>query len=107
MTIEMTFESLMTLTNDSKMTTTPWTGCLKTSISKTRLSEDTVSKTRPRTMFQSQTIRKALGQRNTTKLCLGLEEHCSFKDSDAKTVDGTICIDTNLALEILGSKGPN
>jgi hypothetical protein len=34
-------------------------------------------------------------------------EHCSSKDFDAKTVDGTICTDTNLALELLGSKGPN
>ncbi len=73
MTDEMTFESLMTTTNDSKMTIT---------------------------------IRKALGQRNTTKLCLGPEEHCSFEDLDAKTVDGTIRTDTHLALELLGSKGP-
>jgi hypothetical protein len=40
-------------------------------------------------------------------LCLGLEKNCSFEDLDAKTVNGIIRTDTNLALELLGLKGPN
>ncbi len=72
----------------------PNTDCMKTQSQKNC----------PRTVSQSQTIRKALGRKNTTKLWHGLEEHCSFEDLAAKTVEGTLRPDTNLPLELLGSE---
>jgi len=54
--------------DDSEM---PWAGCLKIQEIQSQNSdclENTVSKIRPRTAELSQTIRKALGRRNTVLL---------------------------------------
>ena len=76
----MTFESLMTLTDDSEMRWAEWLGNALVRMSEDlNLKNQTVwrlslqiqtdwrqsQKYRPRTEAQSQAIRKALGQRNT------------------------------------------
>jgi hypothetical protein len=53
---------------------------------------------------QIQTIRKALVRIPNYSKSFGPNPN---KDLDAKTVNGTIRTDTNLALELLGSKGQN